>query len=157
MRVLVQDVMPIPEDRLALAIEEELAPLGGGDIADAAVDIEGVLELIRVAALAHPVVADHVQRQRAFFVVAVSFQIGELGGLAELAVVRIAEHPGIAERGREDDLVDQGVDDAVAALVLLQLDLGLGRFQELHGAVATIYATWRVPYLLAAGIYRNPA
>ena len=65
-RVLVQNVMPIPEDRLALAVEEELAPLGGGDIADAAIDIEGVLELIRVAALAHPVVAHHVQRQRAF-------------------------------------------------------------------------------------------
>ncbi len=67
-------------------------------------------------------------------VVAVSFQIGELGGFTELAVVRIAEDPGIAERRREDDLVDQGVDDAVAALVLLQLDLGFGGFEELHGA-----------------------
>ena len=55
--------------------------------------------------------------------------------MTELAVVGIAEHPGIAERGREDDLVDQRVDDAVAALVLLQLDLGLGRLEELHGAV----------------------
>ena len=71
--------MPVPEDRLALAVEEELAPLGRRDIADAAIDIEGVLELIRIAALAHPVVTRHVQGQHAFFVVAVSFQIGELG------------------------------------------------------------------------------
>ena len=55
--VLVQDMMPVPEDRLALAVEEELAPLGSRDIADAAVDIEGVLVLVGIAALAHPVVA----------------------------------------------------------------------------------------------------
>ena len=41
--------------------------------------------------------------------------------------LQVAEDPGIAERRREDDLVDQGVDDAVAALVLLQLDLVLRR------------------------------
>ena len=42
-RDLVQDMMPVPEDRFALAVEEELAPLGRRDVADAAVDIEGVL------------------------------------------------------------------------------------------------------------------
>ena len=40
----------------------------------------------------------------------------------------------VAQRRREDDLVDQRSDDGVAALVLLQLDLGLGGLQELHGA-----------------------
>ena len=35
---------------------------------------------------------------------------------------------------REDDLLNQRVDDLVAALVLLQLDPGLGRFRKLHRA-----------------------
>ena len=133
-RDLVQDMMPIPEDRLARAVEEELAPFGGGDVADAAVDIEGVLLLIRIAALAHPVVARHIQRQHAFFKVAVGGQVGQLGRFAELAEVGVAQHPGIAQRRREDDFLNQRVDDLVAALVLLQLDLGLGRFEELHRA-----------------------
>ena len=86
--IIVQDMMPVPEDRLALAVEEELAPLGRRDVADAAIDIEGVLLLIRVAALAHPVVPRQVQRQHAFFVIAEGFQIGQLGRFAQLAVVR---------------------------------------------------------------------
>ena len=92
--------MSIPEHRLAFAVEEELATFGGGDVTDAAVDIEGVLDLVGIAALAHPIVANRIQRQRAFFIVAVGFQIGELGRLTELAVVRIAKDPGIAEGGR---------------------------------------------------------
>ena len=87
-RVLVQDMMPVPEDRLALAIEEELAPLSRRDIADAAVDIEGVFLLIRIAALAHPVVPSQVQRQHALFVVAEGFQIGQFGRFTDLAEVR---------------------------------------------------------------------
>ena len=134
-RDLVQDMMPVPEDRLARAVEEELAALGRRDIADAAVDIEGVLLLIRIAALAHPVVARHFQRQHAFVKVAVGGQVGQLGRFAQLAEVGVAQHPGVAQRRREDDLLDERVEDLVAALVLLQLDLGLGRFQELHRAM----------------------
>ena len=36
---------------------------------------------------------------------------------------------------REDDFLDEGVDDLVAALVFLEFDFGLGGFEELHGAV----------------------
>ena len=46
----------------------------------------------------------------------------------------VAQHPGVAQRRREDDFLDQRVDDLVAALILLQLDLGLRRLQELHRA-----------------------
>ena len=123
-RDLVQDMMPIPEDRLARAVEEELAPFGRRDVADAAVDIEGVLLLIRIPALAHPVVARHVQRQQAFFKVAVGGQVGQLGRFAQLAAVGVAQHPGVAQRRREDDFLDERVDDLVAALVLLRASPG---------------------------------
>ena len=55
---------------------------------------------------------------------------------AQLAEVGVAQHPGIAQRRREDDLLNQGVDDLVAALVLLKLDLGLRRREKLQCARA---------------------
>ena len=53
----------------------------------------------------------------------------------KLVKVAVGIRSGGAQSWREDDLFDERVDDLVGALILLKLDLGLGRLEELHGAM----------------------
>ena len=150
-RVLVQDMMPVPEDRLALAIEEELAPLSRRDIADAAVDIEGVFLLIRIAALAHPVVPSQVQRQHALFVVAEGFQIGQFGRFTDLAEVRgsPSTQESLSAGGKMTSWMSVSMIWSLRWFSCSSILVSVA-FRNCIAPVARILAC-RAPYLLAAG------
>ena len=98
-RPALQQVVAVPEDRLALAAEEELAVFRRRDVADGVVDVEVGLLHVGEAALAHPVIGSHTEREQPRFQFAVGSGVGEDGRCAKLAVGDAPDEPRAVEGG----------------------------------------------------------
>ena len=131
--IALQQVMAVPEDGLALAVEEEAPALGRRHVADGTIDVEAVLRDVGVAALAHPVVGGDAQMQHARFEFAVGGGGGQIRRGAQFAAAGAAEHPRPVEGRRDDDFLDQVGDDLVGALVALERQGCFSGLEELHG------------------------
>jgi len=128
---LCQQMVAIPEHRLPTPVEEEATAFRRHHILDGAVNVEGVLLLlVGRAALAHPIVGGVGQRGFARLQGVTDDGVGEERADPHLGITHLVQQGGGGERGRDDDFLQQQVDDLVGAFVFLHFQPGLRVVKE---------------------------